>query len=127
VNLAGRCLDIQLSSIGSVATGERVPELSLVMPCFNEENCLDLTVPPLLQVFQQAGVDLELILVDNGSTDRTSAVIDGLIARGLPIVKGRRIVNQGQGLGIRSGLQMSRGPMWVISAPMGRLRPRASC
>jgi len=84
--------------IGSVATGERVPELSLVMPCFNEENCLDLTVPPLLQVFQQAGVDLELILVDNGSTDRTSAVIDGLIARGLPIVKAVVSVNQGQGL-----------------------------
>lgn len=87
----------------------RVPELSLVMPCYNEAVCLDRTVPPLVEAFSRAGVALELVLVDNGSTDDTSAVIDRLIARGLPITRAHVPVNQGYGLGILTGLGISHG------------------
>ena len=52
--------------------GDRVPDLSLAMPCYNEEDCLGRTVPPLVETFQKAGINLELVLVDNGSVDRTS-------------------------------------------------------
>ncbi len=88
---------------------ERTVELSLIMPCYNEEKCLELTVPPLIEEFQNAGVEIELVLVDNGSKDTTSAVIDRLMARGLPIVKGIVPVNQGQGLGVLTGFQLARG------------------
>lgn len=88
---------------------ERPVELSLVMPCYNEEECLEFTVPPLVQTFEEAGIALEVILVDNGSTDRTAAIIDGLIARGLPIVKAAVPVNRGQGLGILTGMRLTRG------------------
>jgi glycosyltransferase involved in cell wall biosynthesis len=86
-----------------------VPDLSLAMPCYNEQDCLPLTVPALVDAFQKAEIDLEVVLVDNGSTDRTSAVIDELIARGLPVVKAVVPVNRGQGLGIRTGLNACRG------------------
>src|SRR5579859_4001056 len=82
------------------------PELSLVMPCYNEEKCLELTVPPLIEEFRNAGVDLQLVLVDNGSTDDTSGTIDRLIARGFPITKGVVPVNQGQGLGVLTGYEL---------------------
>mgnify|MGYP002624063230 CR=1 FL=1 len=78
--------------------------LSLALPCYNEADCLGETVPPLCAAFAAAGVDLELILVDNGSSDGTSQVIDELIERGLPVTKEVVAVNQGQGLGIRTGL-----------------------
>jgi len=93
------------------------PELSMVIPCFNEEECLPLTVPALAEAFQAAGVRLEFVLVDNGSRDRTSAVIDTLIARGLPIVKAVVPVNQGQGLGVLTGLPPCRGRYigWVCA------------
>jgi glycosyltransferase involved in cell wall biosynthesis len=104
---------------------ETRPELSLVMPCYNEENCLEKTVPPLAHVFEAAGVDLEIILVDNGSTDGTSQVIDQLIARGLPVVKGVVKVNQGQGLGILTGLRISRGEYVGYLCADGQVGPES--
>jgi len=81
------------------------PDLSLVMPCFNEEEALPTTARALLDAFAGAGVDLQLVLVDNGSTDRTAAVIDELIAAGRPVKKVTHAVNQGYGGGILSGLR----------------------
>lgn len=85
------------------------PELSLVLPCYNEEGCLEATVPPIAHAFERAGISIELVLVDNGSTDGTSQVIDRLIASGLPILKALVPVNKGQGLGIRTGLNAATG------------------
>jgi len=110
---------------GSVGTVEDMPELSLVLPCFNEEKCLASTVPPLAQAFRQAGIDLELILVDNGSTDGTSTVIDALIAQGLPIVKAVVPVNQGQGLGIRTGLRVCKAPHVGYICADGQVSPES--
>jgi len=109
-------------SVGHFATQL---DLSLVMPCYNEEQCLPLTVPPLVQTFQEAGVNLELILVDNGSEDGTAAAIDRLISRGLPIVKGVVPVNQGQGLGILTGLGMSRAPLVGYLCADGQVAPES--
>src|SRR5437764_14461896 len=49
------------------------PALSIVLPCYNEAENL----PPLLARYAQVWEDLpaELILVDNGSTDHTEAVL----------------------------------------------------
>jgi glycosyltransferase involved in cell wall biosynthesis len=102
-----------------------VPDLSLAMPCYNEEDCLELTVPPLVEVFDKAGIDLELVMVDNGSTDKTSGVIDGLIARGFPIVKAFVPVNKGQGLGVRTGLNACRGRHVGYLAADGQVAPES--
>src|SRR5688572_25050140 len=77
------------------------PELSLVMPCYNEEACLGETAPALVDAFADEGIKLELVLVDNGSRDRTGQIIDELRARGLPITKVTIAVNRGYGHGIR--------------------------
>jgi glycosyltransferase involved in cell wall biosynthesis len=102
-----------------------VPDLSLAMPCYNEADCLNETVPPLVEAFQNAGIDLELVLVDNGSLDQTSAVIDGLIAQGLPIRKAVVPVNRGQGLGIRTGLEACRGRHIGYLAADGQVAPQS--
>jgi len=86
-----------------------IPDLSLVVPCYNEEGCLESTVPPLVQAFSDAGVSLQIVLVDNGSTDRTSEVIDRLIAQGMPVTKAVVPVNRGQGLGFLTGFAHCRG------------------
>ena len=88
---------------------ENTPDLSIIVPCYNEESALELTMPPLCETFRNAGVQLQLILVDNGSKDRTSQVIDRLIARGLPVTKGIVPVNQGQGLGYVTGFELCTG------------------
>ncbi len=104
---------------------KNIPDLSLAMPCYNEADCLGQTVPPLVETFQKAGIDLEVVLVDNGSTDTTSAVIDGLIARGLPIKKVTVPVNKGQGLGVRTGLAACRGRHVGYLAADGQVAPES--
>jgi glycosyltransferase involved in cell wall biosynthesis len=84
-------------------------ELSLVMPCYNEAACLAATAGRLVDAFEREGVPIELVLVDNGSRDETGRVIDELIAQGLPVVKGVVERNEGQGLGILTGLTLARG------------------
>ncbi len=81
------------------------PDLSLVMPCYNEAEALPLTARDQLDTFARAGVRFQLVLVDNGSSDRTGAIIDGLVADGQPVKKVAHADNQGYGGGILSGLR----------------------
>ena len=81
--------------------------LSLILPCYDEEQALPGTVADLLGAF--AGVDMELVLVDNGSRDGTGAVIDGLVAAGAPVTAVHVPINRGYGHGVRAGLSAARG------------------
>jgi len=82
-------------------------KLSLVIPCYNEAANLPLLLERCKALGARDGI--EVILVDNGSTDDSSAVL----ARLLPAYPGCRSVrvevNQGYGFGILSGLRASRG------------------
>jgi dTDP-4-dehydrorhamnose 3,5-epimerase-like enzyme len=100
------------------------PELSLVLPCYNEEEGLPETVPALAEAFRRDGVRLELVLVENGSTDRTGAVIDELVERGLPIVKVVVPVNRGYGHGIVQGLRACTAPLIGYLCADGQVAPQ---
>jgi glycosyltransferase involved in cell wall biosynthesis len=56
-----------------------MPELSIVMPCLNEEETLPAAVEQLNQVIAQASLNVELIILDDESTDDTLHVASGLI------------------------------------------------
>jgi glycosyltransferase involved in cell wall biosynthesis len=80
---------------------------SLVIPCYNEaanlplllERCKELTVRP----------DVEVVLVDNGSTDSTTEVLQNLLPK-YPGCRSIRVEkNQGYGFGILSGLRVAEG------------------
>ncbi len=80
---------------------------SLVIPCYNEaanlpvllERCKGLAVRP----------DVEVILVDNGSTDSTAEVLRNLLPK-YPWCRSIRIdKNQGYGFGIVTGLRAAEG------------------
>ncbi len=45
--------------------------LSVVVPCHNEESVLDALVAEVFRTIEPAGVDIELVLVNDGSRDRT--------------------------------------------------------
>jgi glycosyltransferase involved in cell wall biosynthesis len=80
---------------------------SLVIPCYNEaanlplllERCKELAVTP----------DVEVVLVDNGSTDSTTEVLENLLPK-FPGCRSIRVEkNQGYGFGIVSGLKAAKG------------------
>jgi glycosyltransferase involved in cell wall biosynthesis len=85
---------------------DRQPELSIVMPAYNEEEIVAYTVRRLVQAFDKAGYRLQLIVVDNGSRDRTGEIIRELAAE-LPVVVPHRVeVNEGYGNGVASGFPL---------------------
>ncbi len=88
------------------------PELSLVVPCFNEAESIPATLPALCTAFARAGIRLELVAVDNGSSDGTGEKLAALGARGLPVRVVRVAVNEGYGFGILAGMREARAP-WV--------------
>ena len=63
---------------GGSGLAPRTPDLSIVIPCYNEEEVLPQTVGKLVRAFQRAGIGLQLVCVDNGSRDRTREVIKDL-------------------------------------------------
>src|SRR5438445_13846074 len=54
------------------------PELSLVIPCYNESEVLPLLKTRLLQCLLEIGVSWEVIFVDDGSNDSTFAQLSAL-------------------------------------------------
>jgi glycosyltransferase involved in cell wall biosynthesis len=85
------------------------PDLSLVLPCYNEADVIRNTTSRLIKAFRDNDVNLELVLVDNGSQDETGEIIDHMIAEGNPIIKETVKVNQGYGNGILHGLKSCKG------------------
>ena len=84
-------------------------DVSLIVPCYNERELLEHTIPPLFQAFSGAFPRCELVLVDNGSTDGTADVI-GRVARLDPRIRTTRVpVNLGYGLGVLTGYEVVRG------------------
>jgi glycosyltransferase involved in cell wall biosynthesis len=92
------------------------PDVSFVMPCYNEEESIGYTIPHLVQAFEARGHRLQLVAVDNGSTDRTGDVLAEL-ARRFPAIEPFRVeVNQGYGWGVLSGLPRCTAP-WAGIIP----------
>ena len=52
--------------------------ISLIIPCFNEEESLPLFYPEATSVLQKMNCDYELIFVNDGSRDRTLAILKEL-------------------------------------------------
>lgn len=87
------------------ATGIRI---SAVMPCLNEERTLALCIRKAQACFERLGVAGEVVIADNGSTDRSVE-----IARSL----GARVVHQpvrGYGSALMAGITAARGDVVVM-------------
>ncbi len=82
-------------------------KLSVVVPCYNEEQNIPLMLSRFGEVIERD--DIEIILVDNGSTDDSARVLSELLPA-YPFAKSVKVeVNQGYGYGILQGLKECRG------------------
>lgn len=85
--------------------------LSIIVPVFNEESTVGAVIERLLVI--DLPVAREILVVNDGSTDGTRAVLDGLPAREtLRIVHAP--VNGGKGRAIRTGFEHARGTIVAI-------------
>jgi dolichol-phosphate mannosyltransferase len=89
--------------------------LSIVVPCFNEEECLAALHARLAAAAEAAvGDDYELVLVNDGSTDRSWELMRGLAARDPRLVAVNLSRNHGHQLALTAGLDLSHGDLILI-------------
>lgn len=91
---------------------EAAPELSVVIPCFNEAASVRRFEADLLPALSWLGMPYELIAVDDGSTDETLAELKSLAARRPEVVVVSYSPNRGMGAALREGFSAARGE-WV--------------
>lgn len=93
-----------------------LPDVSFIVPCYNEEEIIGYTLPRLHSAFEKAGYKLELVAVDNGSKDRTGEIIKELAVEYPSISPCRVEVNEGYGFGVISAIPHCTAP-WVGIIP----------
>ena len=69
--------------------------LSVVIPCFNEEEVIELTVEKVNNVLSDVLENFEIVVVDDGSTDNTSVVLDNISKKFEKLKVVRNTKNQG--------------------------------
>ncbi len=80
---------------------------SLVIPIYNEEETVLATAETIVQNLNESAEDYELILINDGSSDRTGEILQSL-ARKYPQVKYHsNLVNLNVGIALQVGLQMA--------------------
>ena len=89
-------------------------KLSVVIPARNEEGSVAQTVSALQHTLQAAAIPCEILVVDDGSTDTTAAIVRGLAAAAPEI---RLVQNRGRhgfGMAVRCGLAATTGEAVAI-------------
>lgn len=90
-------------------------DLSVVIPAFNEQRRIGYSMNVARQYLDTTGRAWELIVVDDGSTDGTAAVVQSLADRDPRISMLRLGRNRGKGYALRVGVLASRGTEVLIS------------
>ena len=88
-------------------------QLSVVVPLFNEQESLAPLVERILSHLRPLGLSFELVLVDDGSRDRTPELLGQLAATVPELVAVRLRRNYGQTAAMAAGFDASRGEVIV--------------
>lgn len=85
--------------------------LSVVIPAYNEERRLGRTLDDVLQYLERQSYASEVLVANDGSTDRTTEVVGDYVGRSVPV---REIThpdgkNRGKGAAVRRGMLAGRG------------------
>ena len=83
------------------------------MPCFNEQHTIQNIVDQVLDA-DRMGLDIELIIVDDGSRDRSPEIISEIAKKDGRIKAIKLGLNKGKGAALREGISSSYGEIVLI-------------
>jgi glycosyltransferase involved in cell wall biosynthesis len=96
-------------SLASVQSPADAPDVTVVLPCYNERDHVELETKRIRAALEAAGLTYELLCIDDGSTDGTREVLQGI--EGIRTILLPR--NQGSGTARRIGTQQAPGRVVV--------------
>jgi dolichyl-phosphate beta-glucosyltransferase len=102
------------------------PSLSVIIPAFNEEQRLGRFLEQATDYLDRRGQRYEILVVDDGSTDRTAALVESIRSQHPAINLLRLPTNQGKGAAVRHGMRVASGQLQLFAdadgaAPMSEL------
>ncbi|NIN68034.1 MAG: glycosyltransferase, partial [Anaerolineae bacterium] len=96
--------------------------MSIVIPAYNEEQGIESTLIQLKAVMNQQDVEYEIIVVDDGSTDRTADLVRQ--HQGVRLLV-RHHTNRGYGAAIKTGIRQADHEWIAIIDADGTYPPEA--
>ncbi len=84
------------------------PELSIVIPCLNEEITLGKTIEIAWKAIEMSGINGEVVIADNGSTDKSVSIAESMNCR---VVKAEE---KGYGYALQQGIKDAAGKYIII-------------
>ncbi len=95
-------------------------QLSLVMPAYNEEAGIELAVAEAREALAGLADDHEILVVDDGSGDRTAERVRDLAALHSTVRLIRHATNRGYGAALRTGFEAARFPLVAFTDADGQ-------
>jgi dolichol-phosphate mannosyltransferase len=89
-------------------------KLSVIIPTRDEQDSIAATVEELLAALRARSIPCEIVVVDDGSTDRTAAVVTGIAGRNPEVVMVTNHGRHGFGMAVRTGLEHYHGDAAAI-------------
>jgi glycosyltransferase involved in cell wall biosynthesis len=93
------------------------PEVSIVIPAYNENERLGEPLQKIMVFVSEKGLNAELIVVDDGSSDATAKVAEEAFAT-MPDIPARAIrydKNRGKGFAVKTGLQAAKADVALFT------------
>jgi len=87
------------------------PDLTLVLPCYNEEQVFKNSVSLIIQTLQTSRFSFEILFVDDGSTDKTREMIRAVCRRYIFCRFFFNAANMGRGAAVSTGIRKAKGAM----------------
>jgi glycosyltransferase involved in cell wall biosynthesis len=87
----------------------RLPLISLIAPMYNEEEVIELFIHSVSQVFTNLKAEFEIVCVDDGSSDRTLAILKDCAEKNSKIKVVNLSRNYGKEIALTAGLDFCTG------------------
>ena len=91
-----------------------LPPLSIVVPCFNEARNIEGAINEIQECLDRISLEGEIIVVNDGSTDDTLAVVEKLVIVDRRVLILNKETNEGMGRGFWDGVRKARNPFVVL-------------
>jgi len=90
-------------------------EISIVIPAYNEEKRIEKTLKKIYEYFKEKGVEFEIIIVDDGSKDKTVEIVErfSLDKKEIRILKHEK--NMGKGAAVKTGILNAKGELILFT------------
>lgn len=98
--------------------------VSIVLPVFNEEECIKDVIEEIVSVMEKSGYNYEIITVDDGSTDNTLTLLKKCRQKYGKIIRIIKIEpNSGQSIALGTGFKYAKGEIIITFDADGQCNP----